>query len=389
MPISIPVEPRICVVGSGTRFLSGISYYTYRLVNSFAERFPTSVILMRQLLPTKFYPGKARVGKPLSAVQLSKSIEFVDGIDWYLGWGFVRSIAMICRRRPNVMIFQWWTGTVLHIYLLLAFLCRLIGARVVIEFHEVLDTGEQKIPIARLYVRALMPLFVKLASGFVIHSEYDRRPLVEQYRIDSRPVTVIPHGPYDHYQLAEGQPVIRDAPEDSINLLYFGVIRPFKGLEDLVAAFDAIPEDQITLYWLTVAGEPWEGWTVPLKLIEQSRYRERITLIDRYLPDNDVAALFAGADIAVLPYHRSSASGPLHIAMSWGLPVITTNVGGLPEALSRYEGAVLIPPHDPKAIREALSRVAPLVGRRFASPHSWARSVSLYETLFSSLGMGE
>jgi hypothetical protein len=55
--------------------------------------------------------------------------------------------------RPDVVIFQWWTGTVLHTYIALALLTRLLGGRVVIEFHEVLDTGEVNIPLAHAYVR--------------------------------------------------------------------------------------------------------------------------------------------------------------------------------------------------------------------------------------------
>ncbi len=57
---------RVCVVGPGTRFLSGISYYTLRLINAFAKSHRTSAILMRQLLPTRLYPGRERVGKSLT-----------------------------------------------------------------------------------------------------------------------------------------------------------------------------------------------------------------------------------------------------------------------------------------------------------------------------------
>src|SRR5207302_7262954 len=59
-------RPRVCVVGAGMRFLSGISCYTLRLTNALAEAHPVSAILMRQLLPTRLYPGWKRVGMPLS-----------------------------------------------------------------------------------------------------------------------------------------------------------------------------------------------------------------------------------------------------------------------------------------------------------------------------------
>ena len=66
----------------------------------------------------------------------------------------------------------------------------------------------------------------------------------------------------------------------------------------------------------------------------------------------------------VLPYHRSSSSGPLHLAMSAGLPVIVTAVGGLVEAVQDYPGALLVPPRDPTALRGALLQLLERRGRR-------------------------
>jgi glycosyltransferase involved in cell wall biosynthesis len=99
-----------------------------------------------------------------------------------------------------------------------------------------------------------------------------------------------------------------------------------------------------------------------------------------------VAAFFRGADAVALPYHRSSASGPLHIAMSEGLPVIVTSVGGLVEAAGPYEGVRFVKPQRPDEIVKALREVAELRGRRFDDPHSWERSIDALEALVESLG---
>jgi glycosyltransferase involved in cell wall biosynthesis len=88
----------------------------------------------------------------------------------------------------------------------------------------------------------------------------------------------------------------------------------------------------------------------------------------------------------VLPYHRSSASGPLHLAMASGLPVIVTAVGGLIEASEGYEGAIRVPPRDPQAIRRGLEQVYDLRGQRFADVHSWSRTTAGYEVLFARVG---
>lgn len=373
------------MVGAGTRFLSGISYYTIRLANALSERHDVTAVLMRQLLPTLLYAGRQMVGAPLTQLAFAPAVRVLDGVDWHWLPSMLRALAFLRQERPEIVILQWWTGTVLHSYLLLAAVARRLGARVVIELHEAQDTGEARVPLARHYVRPLAPLLIELASGFVIHSEHDRPVLEERYGLGNRPVAVIAHGPYDQYRLSNGQRPRRDAPSSACNLLFFGVIRPFKGLEDLVQAFDAIPEAEIDGYWLTVVGETWEGWTLPSALIARSRYRERITFVNHYVRDDEVAAFFAGADAVVLPYHRSSASGPLQVAMSCGLPVVVTSVGGLPEAAAGYAGALFVPPRDPSALGDALRQVAKLRGQRFADPRSWQQTVHGYAALFGAV----
>lgn len=379
---------RVCLVGSGTRFLSGISYYTTRLSNALATKFNVSVILMRQLLPTRFYPGRDRVGTDLVQMDYDSSIRVFDGVDWYWIPTIFQATRLLTRERPHVVVFQWWSGTVLHSYLALALFGRLLGARTLVEFHELLDVGEMALALPRMYANLVALLLVGIADGFVVHSEYDKNRVAHRYRLGDRPVIVIPHGPYDQYGTGDAPPVLREAPPSCCNLLFFGVIRPFKGLEDLIKAFDGIPEDQIGEYWLTVVGEPWENWTKPLEQIEQSPHRNRITLVDRYVADAEVAGFFAGADAVILPYRRSSASGPLHVAMSMGLPTIVTRVGGLPEAVEGYEGIILVPPGDADAIRAGMARLREWKGKRFADPHNWERTIESYDGLISRLADG-
>ena len=377
----------ICVVGAGKRFLSGISYYTLHLTNVLAQSNKVSAILMRQLLPRTFYPGWKRVGANLTQLEYDPTVRVFDGVDWYWLPSIFRSLAFLIRERPDAIVFQWWSGTVLHSYLVLALAAKLLRSQVVIEFHEVLDTGEAKLPLARAYVRLFAPLLVRLAHSFVIHSEYDRELLQRHYKLEKRPVALIPHGPYNHCLSIIEEREYPKATTSCYNLLFFGVIRPFKGLEDLITAFNALPENEISKYRLTVVGETWEGWTLPAELIERSHYRDRITFVNRYVSDAEVAQFFAGADAVVLPYHRSSASGPLHMAMSCGLPVVVTRVGGLIEAVACYGGAILIPPGDAVALQSALLEVVKLHGRRYTDPHSWEHTALRYRALFDALGL--
>jgi len=384
---SLPTDTlrRVCVVGAGTRFLSGISYYTQVLANELSRSHDVSVILMRQLLPTRLYPGRARVGVELIRPTYAPGMRVFDGVDWYWIPSLARALAFLVRERPEVLVLQWWTGTVLHSYTALAAMARLLDIRVVIEFHEVLDSAEASQPMVQRYVRAISPALLRLTDGFVVHSEFDREILNEHYSLGERPVSLIPHGPYNQYVATTTSALGAEQPA-ICRLLFFGTIRPFKGLEDLLTAFDALSPEEAAHYHLTVVGETWEGWTLPEEMIARSLYRDRIRFTNRYVHDDEVGDFFAAADVVVLPYHRSSASGPLQIAMSTGLPVIVTAVGGLREAVSGYAGAITIPPQDPEALRAALPRAAALRGQRFADPHSWERTVQRYDTLFGLLG---
>jgi glycosyltransferase involved in cell wall biosynthesis len=378
-------QPRVLVVGAGTRFLSAMSYYTIRLANAFADHFAVAALPMRQLMPTFLYPGRSRVGTVQTRLDYEPAVEVLDGVDWFWGRALLRDLRRVRAWKPDVVVFEWWTGTVLHTYIAVAVLARLLGASIVVEFHEVLDSGEDRIPMARAWVWALGRPFFRLASAFVIHSEADRALIEKRYRIRGRPCVLIPLGPYDHHVSAacngRAAPPHRDAPADALNLLYFGIIRPYKGLEDLVEAFDRLDDNEVDDYWLTVVGETWECWDLPVERIRESRHRARITLVNRFVDDDEVAAHFAGADAVVLPYHRSSASGPAHAAMSHGLPLVLTAVGGLPAAVADYDGAVLVPARDPAALRDALRELPRRRGRRYRDPHSWDRTVARFVDL--------
>ncbi|WP_084598541.1 glycosyltransferase [Actinoplanes subtropicus] len=370
---------RVLVVGSGWRFTSGISYYTCRLANALTSRYDVGVILMRQLLPTRLYPGRERVGRPLNNLRYADGVEVFDGIDWWGLPSLTRAVRFLRRFRPDVLVLQWWTGAVLHSYLILCAAARIAGVPVVIEFHEVQDTGEARLRWAARYVRACIKPLLGAASGIVVHSRFDQEQLQLAYGLGTVPQVVARHGPYDHHQDASAP----TARADSREVLFFGTIRPYKGLEDLIEAFGQLPED----WRLTVVGETWEGWTLPAELIAAAPARDRITFVNRYVTDAEVNDFFAAADLVVLPYRRSSASGPLHVAMSHGLPVVVTAVGGLIEAAGDYPGVRFAPPADPAALAQAIRQATPLIGRRHHDPSSWERTVLAYDDLLTQIGI--
>ena len=390
---------RVLVVGAGPRFLSGITYYTHRLVGALAPTSEVSAVLMRRLLPRRFYPGRARVGSALADLSWPAGVDVLDGVDWYWGASIARAALFVRRHRPDVVVLQWWTGTVLHSYLALAALARRSGASVVLEMHETQDVGEvAAVPGAMRYVSALFPRLLAMSSAMVVHSEFDRALVQERFGEHAVPVTVIPHGPYGSESadpvLAPDSPVAAEPGSEPgsvpgghgvTRLLYFGIIRPFKGVEDLLEAFASLDRETAERFSLTVVGETWEGWERPAELITSHLHADRITFVNRYVSDAEADGFFRAADAVVLPYHRSSSSGPLQMAMGYGLPVVVSRVGGLVEAAKGYGGAVFVPPADPAALAAALPQVVARTGYRYEAGATWAQTRERYDELFDSL----
>lgn len=381
-----PSRPRVMVIGSGWRFTSGISHYTYRLATELAGECDVSVLLMRGLVPKWLYPGGKRVGAAVTDAKYPEHVPVYDGVDWYWGRSMHQALSFLAEQRPDIVVLQWWTGAVLHSYLRLARHAVKLGARVILEWHESQDVGEAAVPGTRRYVGTLMPRLLANVHGHVVHSNFDLRGLSATYQLGTVPVRVIHHGPYDHLVRAtKPRPGESNRP---LNLLYLGVVRPYKGVEDLVQAFSRLDREQAERFRLSIVGETWEGWTAPDEAIARSPHADLITRVDRYVTDAELAEYFAQADAVVLPYRRSSASGPLQIAMSAGLPLVVTAVGGLTEAVCDYPGAVQVPPRDPAALRSALVALLDRKGARYSDPHSWSHTVVSFQSLFNEVSGG-
>lgn len=373
------------MVGPSMRFASGISAYTVRLANALATRHDVSVLLLRELLPRRLFPGRDRVGSHRSALRFDEPIRVFDGLDWYLAPTVVGAASFIRHARPDVVILPWWTGAVAHSEFVIALL-NLIGprAKVVLELHEIMDAIEDGRPLLRTYSSAMKSVLRRMSASFVVHSEAERTELLQRESIPPKRLFIVPHGTYDQFVLdSDASP----ATPGEVTYLFFGLVRPYKGAESLIDAFGMLPEEIARASRLIVAGETWEGHTEPRRRAEASPYADRIELIDRYLPDNEVAALFAASQIAVFPYLRSSQSGAVRVAFAHGMPVVASQVGGLGEACAEYEGALMVPPGDTNALAQALVDVRSLIGRRYPDPFPWSRTVDAYESVFQAMSL--
>ncbi|MFG1931685.1 glycosyltransferase family 4 protein [Mycobacterium sp. NPDC048908] len=385
------------IVGSGDRFLSGISYYTALLTTALGQRGPVALLLLRRLCPQVFYPGRRRVGKTDGAVSLP-DVPTLNGLDWFWGLSAWRTWRFWRRNHPDVVILQWWTATVLHSYVVLAWLTKRTGARLVIEMHEVQDVGEASLPMVSRYTRVGMRMVLSRADAVVVHSDFDRHAFQKIYpQIANLPTCVIPVGPFGNHMPHGDAPAACDEAVRSlrrprrqgapVRLLMFGVVRPYKGHAELAGAVRLLMKSGLDFH-LSVVGEVWQGYRQPLDELEASLPPDRLTVVDRYVAHDEVPGFFADADLVIVPYRRASASGVLLTAMAWGLPVVTTSIEAFVEVTAGYTGAVLVPPRDPAALADGIRSALPLIGTAHADPYSWSQAADRYAALLDQIGAG-
>ena len=351
---------KICIVGPSKRFFSGLSAYTICLANALSSGNEVSVVLLRNLLPKFLYPGREHVGREDYSLYFTSAIKAYDGMDWNSPLTWLRAYRFLQRKKPEVIIMQWWTSSVAHLQLLLTLANSMkTRATLILEIHEIVDPLEESILPIKLYSRIMGKLLMKSVDVFVVHSHITKKQATEIYHLNKDRVAVIPHGRYDTYYRDYDKQAARDelGIKEEFTILFFGMIRRYKGIPYLVEAFNKLPHDIARHCRLVIVGEDWGDETSLGGLINLSPYREHITYKPQFVPDDFIPKYFSAADVSVLPYTTTSGSGVANIAMAYGRSIITSDLKVMRECLVGYKGAAFVPVGDVTAIRENLLEI--------------------------------
>ena len=248
-------------------------------------------------------------------------------------------------READVVHFQWLDVQWLDGYLL-------PDRPLVLTAHDLLPReprAGQAAAQQRLYERV---------NAIVVHSDYGRRQLVDGLAIDPAKVHVIHHGAFDHLtRLTSEQPLPTelDRAEGPV-VLFFGLLRPYKGVEVLLEAWRGIEGAQL---WIVGRAR------MPIEPL-RARAGDSVRFVDRFVADAQVPAFFRRADVVVLPYSRTERfdqSGVLATALAFGKPIVLSDIGSFGE-VAAADAARLVAPDDPVALRAALSELLADPGQR-------------------------
>ena len=273
-------------------------------------------------------------------------------LDWLLALGTLPTL------RPDIVHVQWSFEPRLD---------RLIWQRIKRQGVPLVYTVHNLLPHdARPGDAARYGALYRLADGLVAHSERSAQVLRERWQIPAERVAVSPHGPLFVGVRPLDRPQARrdlGLPPDAELILFGGLIEPYKGLADLIDAFGQLARSRPNAR-LVVAGKPNEPFQAYREQLHALGIADRVILDLAFLPEPRLGAYLCAADVVVLPYRATTASGLLLGARRFGCPVVATAVGDLAEVIVDGEGGLLSSPSDPDALRRNIERL--LVDRELA-----------------------
>ncbi len=280
----------------------------------------------------------------------------------------------------DVVHYQWLTMPALDAHLLPPHRPRLITAHYILPPHP-----------SRTQIAVAGRMFGRM-DAVIAHSEHGAARLRDEVGLEPRRVRVIPHGAFDYLtRQADEKPLPSELEgAEGPVILFFGLLRRYKGIDTLLEAFGQIDGAEL---W--IVGNPRMDLATLQPLAAQAPGRVRF--VTRFVEDAEIPAIFRRADLVVLPYRDAEHSGVLYTGLAFAKPLVLSSVGGFPEVAA--EGAAtLVPPADPVALAAVLrelvgsesarAELAGAAAEAAAGPYSWdavaAQTLALYEELLEA-----
>ena len=254
----------------------------------------------------------------------------------------IKTIYLLLKNRYSVIYLPYlhfWS-----IFFILIF--KIFGKKTVITIHDgfgynknVANNSIWRSRKSMYAIQYLTLLCIRMADSLIFLSDYVKQELQEKFLFKARCFT-IPHAPIVPQNLLQVPRKHKQKP----NLLFFGKVLPSKGVENLIAAMTQINPNLYNK--LSIVGKHYYDLDIAIN-------NQKIVVIDRFIPETEVASFFNKADILILPYLQASQSGVATIGIAAGLPMVATKTGGLTEQLKPNEEGIFVESH-PTSIAEGI-----------------------------------
>lgn len=332
---------KIAILSSFYPYRGGIAQFNANIFQELGKTHEVKAFNFKRQYPDLLFPGKTQyVDKEDTALK----VESTSILDTANPYSYLQTARAIRSWEPDLLIMRYW----------MSYFAPSLGyvAGHQLKKTKVISVLDNVIPHEQhFFDKPFTKYFLKSSDAFVVLSDSVGRDLLELK--PSAKYISTPHPLYNHF----GEKYDREIAVEKIgiekgkkNILFFGLIREYKGLDILIEAFSGLDES----FQLVIAGEPYGSFEKYRQLIDASPNRERIKLFNGYISDKEVPAFFSASDVCVLPYRSATQSGISAISLHFGLPMITTDVGGLREAIETPGTGIVVKNPDPGEIRDAI-----------------------------------
>lgn len=317
---------RIVILGTAWPYRGGLAAFNERLAKQFVqEGHEVEVVTFTLQYPSFLFPGKTQYSNETApeGLKITREMNSCNPLSW------VKVGRRLKKETPDLVISCYWMAFFAPCYGVIQNIVKRNGKTKCIALVHNMIPHEPSV-----LDKLLAPFYVKQNDGFVALSDSVVKDIASLDK-GNKPKTFSPHPVYDHY----GEKMDKKTACEALGLdvhknymLFFGLVRAYKGLDWLLDAFARVKEDLKDLQ-LIIAGEFYEDEDKYRKQIADNGLIDRVIIKNEFVADADLRKYFGAADLIVQPYKTATQSGVTQVAFHFEKPCLVTNVGGLGEII--------------------------------------------------------
>lgn len=335
---------KIAIFSSFYPFRGGIAQFSSRLFRALQSTSEVKAFTFRNQYPKILFPGKTQLVEDGDAVENVNADRILDGLNAFT---YANGVRKIKKFQPDVLIVNHWMS-------FFGWLNRSLAKAVGKQTKKVLLVHNLFPHEKRFFDKCMINKFIGQYDGYVVMSEKIGKE-IKQFVPEAK-ILQLEHPWYDHFGTLKDQEEARielGLDRHKKTLLFFGLIRTYKGLDLLIDAFELLGED----FQLVIAGEVYGNENELKNKISVCKRKGDIHFYNRYINDSEVSLYFSATDICVLPYRSATQSGVTAVSFFLNVPVVVTPVGALPKIVLESGGGIVADNISPEGISQAIDEL--------------------------------